>query len=108
MNNWSSKAACKNVGSENFYYDSPNKAENSLKESLAKNICRKCPVAAECLMHAITANEAYGIWGSFATRERNTLVKTFSKGKIDLELCKRIVNKEIRTIRARVARKEFI
>lgn len=108
MNNWASKAACKNESSENFFCDSQNRTELLLKESIAKNICRKCPVAAECLMHAISSNEEYGIWGSFARRERNTLVKTFSKGKIDIELCKRIVNKEIKVIRARVARKEFI
>jgi len=108
MNNWASKAACKNESSENFFCDSQNKTELLLKESIAKNICRKCPVAAECLMHAISSNEEYGIWGSFARRERNTLVKTFSKSKIDINLCRVIVNKEIKVIRARVARKEFI
>jgi WhiB family redox-sensing transcriptional regulator len=108
MSDWTSKAACKDLGSENFFYDSADKNDNNIKESLAKNICRKCPVAAECLMHAIDADEKYGIWGSFAPRERNILIKTFSKSKLDISLCKKIVNKEIKSIRMIVNRKEFI
>lgn len=40
----------------------------------AKQICRECPVARQCLEHALT-NEAgeYGIWGGTDEGERRTL-----------------------------------
>ena len=108
MENWASKAACKNESPENFYCDSADKAINLRRESIAKSICRRCPVAAECLLEAISRNESYGIWGSFGPKERNTIVNLFSKESIDIDLCKTVVNKEIKSIKAGILMKDFI
>lgn len=105
--NWFDKAACKDYGADTFYYDSPDKSVNLKKESYAKNICRKCPVAAECLMHAIQNNETYGVWGSFAPKERNTLISLFSTESINIDLCRSVVNKEIKSIKAKIFRKDL-
>jgi WhiB family redox-sensing transcriptional regulator len=107
MSEWYDKAACKAEGVETFYSDSPDKGINLRRESNAKNVCRKCPVAAECLMHAIDKEEKFGVWGSFTPKERSTLVSIFSDKSIDINLCKRVVNKEIRAIKANILRREF-
>ena len=40
------------------------------RESTAKSICRRCPVQPECLDHALTHREEYGIWGGMSPNER--------------------------------------
>lgn len=102
---WVEKAACIGEGTDVFFTDSQDRGENLRREAKAKNICRKCEVAAECLLHAISNNEDFGIWGSFAPKERRTL-KTLFKD-IDIQLCKSIVNKELRSIKARMYRGEI-
>lgn len=103
---WMDEAACKG-NSEFFYSDSTDKKENTRKESQAKLLCKKCPVSAECLLFAIENDESFGIWGSFAPKERTTLTSLFSKEKIDIDLCKNIVNVEIRSIKAKILKMEL-
>lgn len=103
---WMTEAACKG-SSEIFYADSTDKKENAKKESQAKLLCKKCPVSAECLLFAIENNESFGIWGSFSSKERNMLANFFSKEKIDIDLCKNIVNLEIRSIKAKILKNEL-
>ena len=104
---WTEKAACKNELSEMFFCDSLDNKINSYRQVYAKNICRKCPVAAECLMYAISNKESFGIWGSFAPKERNTILNLFPEDKLDIQTCKKIVNKEIKSIKANLLKKEF-
>ena len=39
----------------------------------AKKICAVCPVRGECLDHALTHGEKYGIWGGLSERERRRI-----------------------------------
>lgn len=103
---WMDEAACKG-SSEFFYADSTDKKENTKKESQAKIICKKCPVSAECLLFAIENDESFGIWGSFAPKERSILTSLFSKEKIDIDFCRNIVNVEIRSIKAKILKNEL-
>lgn len=105
MDDWREKAACKQADPNLFYPDSQDKSSNS--EIYAKNFCRKCEVAAECLMAAINQEEIYGIWGSFSPKERNILLNLFSKESIDIDLCKSVVNVEIKSIKAKILRNEL-
>lgn len=43
------------------------------RENQAKRICATCPVASECLDHALVVGERYGIWGGLTPDERNDL-----------------------------------
>lgn len=104
---WLEKAACVNQPSEIFFPDGENKSEDVKREAMAKMICKKCPVAAECLMYAIEKEENYGIWGSFAPKERRNLLQLFSASSINIDLCRAVVNKEIRTIKAKVYRGDW-
>ena len=58
-------------------------------------------------MSAISNDESYGIWGSFAPKERNVLLNLFSKESIDIDLCKSIVNIEIKSIKAKILKNEL-
>ena len=39
----------------------------------AKQVCRSCEVAAECLQYALATDERFGIWGGTSERERRRL-----------------------------------
>lgn len=107
MNEWMSKASCKNVDQDIFFPDYESQRENIQRQAQAKTICRKCPVAAECLMYAISNKEKYGVWGSFSARERSIIAGLFSDRNIDVDICKSLVNKEVKSIKLRMSRMDL-
>jgi len=67
---WVEKGACFGSYDERFF---PSRGESN-KE--AKRICyEECTVREECLEHALTRPERFGIWGGTAERERQTMRK---------------------------------
>jgi WhiB family redox-sensing transcriptional regulator len=44
-------------------------------QNLAKNVCRSCPVRAECLADALDNRVEYGVWGGMTERERRALLR---------------------------------
>jgi len=44
-----------------------------IAESMAKELCLDCPLAALCKSYAVLAQEDYGIWGGTNPRERREL-----------------------------------
>jgi len=61
---WQKHAACRGADPDLFY---PGRGGDS---TTAKKICDTCPVAAECLQHAIEIGERSGIWGGLSERQR--------------------------------------
>ncbi len=47
--------------------------DDAESESLAKQICNKCPIESRCLDAAIEDNETEGIWGGCNYVERRTI-----------------------------------
>jgi WhiB family redox-sensing transcriptional regulator len=45
------------------------------RERRAIEICRQCPVMAQCRAHALEVAEPYGIWGGLSETEREFLLK---------------------------------
>ena len=45
------------------------------REMRAKEMCRSCPVIAQCRSHALAVGEPYGIWGGLSEAERELLLK---------------------------------
>ena len=45
------------------------------RERRAKEMCRQCPVMAQCRAHALEVGEPYGIWGGLSETERELLLK---------------------------------
>ena len=48
------------------------KHERLARERRAKSVCAGCAVRAECLEHAVSSDERYGIWGGLTEEERRT------------------------------------
>jgi WhiB family transcriptional regulator, redox-sensing transcriptional regulator len=61
---WQSRTACRNADTALFF---PDRGENA---TLAKAVCRACPVKAACLEYALLAGEKYGVWGMTSESER--------------------------------------
>jgi WhiB family redox-sensing transcriptional regulator len=49
--------------------------DREAREARAKAICRQCPVASECLDHAVQFGEAHGIWGGLNEHERRRMLE---------------------------------
>lgn len=64
---WVLEAKCLDADPEAFF---PEKG-GSTRE--AKRICTACPVRNECLEHALTNDERFGIWGGLSERERRRM-----------------------------------
>lgn len=65
---WMQKSDCREVDPELFF---PSKGENT--GAFAKQICRRCPVQADCLAYALKHHEPFGIWGGLSYVERRGL-----------------------------------
>lgn len=45
------------------------------EQRLAKTVCQKCPVIAECLADALDNRTPFGVWGGMTERERRALLR---------------------------------
>lgn len=74
-------AACASSDPELFFPDGL--TGRSEKIAQAKEICATCPIAVQCLQHAIL-NDEEGIWGGTTPAERRHLKKsrTLNVGKL--------------------------
>lgn len=70
--NWQSSAACAGDMGSAFYppVRPERKAVRVERERQAKAVCASCPVRSDCLEHALTSDERYGIWGGLTQKER--------------------------------------
>lgn len=64
---WAAKAACRGEPTYVFFPDDPSAVE------IAKGICRRCAVRAECADYAMAIPSLLGIWGGLTERERDRL-----------------------------------
>jgi WhiB family redox-sensing transcriptional regulator len=77
VSGWQHIAACR--GEDATYFFAPNyferRAEKNAREAVAKAICVRCPVRAECLEYALAVRENHGIWGGLNEMERRALLR---------------------------------
>ena len=66
---WMERAACAYVDAEMWF---PEKGSNV---KAAREICRSCPVLADCREYALNNGERFGIWGGTSERERRKILK---------------------------------
>jgi WhiB family redox-sensing transcriptional regulator len=66
---WQQDAACRDTDPDLFFSNADADRQEALR------LCAACPVRHECLEHALTTREAYGIWGGTDERERKRLVR---------------------------------
>lgn len=68
---WQMRATCRSVDTTLFFgRDGESRGERQRRERLAKSVCELCPVRWDCLSHALTVGERYGIWGGTSETER--------------------------------------
>lgn len=73
LNNWiwQERAACRGADSTVFFPTTEEShATREAQTRQAKAVCRRCPVVAICLDHALRAREPYGVWGGRTEAER--------------------------------------
>ena len=66
---WRTQALCAEVGYAVFFPEGPPSAVDSANQE-AIRICKRCPVAADCLADALANDERFGIWGGKTPLER--------------------------------------
>lgn len=72
---WQRFGACRGRDSAQFFHpDGERGGARSRRELAAKELCRACPVRAQCAAHALTVREPYGVWGGFTESERLRLL----------------------------------
>lgn len=72
---WQLHAACRGTDTAVFYHPENERGPSRRRrEQQAKQICRPCPVAANCLSWALTMRESYGVWGGLSVEEREALL----------------------------------
>lgn len=67
---WMRSASCAQTDPDAFH---PSKRTPRRTVAAAKQLCRSCPVAGDCLTYALTSREEFGIWGGLDEYERRTL-----------------------------------
>lgn len=69
---WWEKAACLDEDPELFFPVGVT-GPAVQQQADAKAVCRRCPVAGECLEWALQTGQNYGIWGATDEEERRRL-----------------------------------
>jgi len=67
---WMDAASCASV--DPLLFDQGDRAHAN-RYTDARRVCRACPVAAQCLTHAIERDERYGMWGGLTPEEREEI-----------------------------------
>lgn len=72
---WKNKAKCLGIDPDLFFPD------RGISSAEAKEICKTCEVAKECLNYALDNKERYGIWGGLNEKDRRVHLKERKKAK---------------------------
>jgi WhiB family redox-sensing transcriptional regulator len=68
---WRGRARCRGLDPHLFF---PEDEEGGDAER-AKEVCADCAVREPCLQEAMTATEAYGVWGGTTPRDRRRMIR---------------------------------
>jgi|1186.fasta_scaffold904242_1 WhiB family redox-sensing transcriptional regulator len=72
---WQRLGLCRGRDSAQFFHpDGERGASRNRREATAKQLCRRCPVRAQCAAQALASREPYGVWGGFTETERLRLL----------------------------------
>ena len=72
---WQLEAACRGLDSEVLFHPDRERGDaREMRDAAAKAICGACPVATQCLEHALAVREPYGVWGGLTEDERAELL----------------------------------
>lgn len=81
---WQRLGLCRGRDSSQFFHpDGERGSSRYRREAQAKELCRACPVRAECAAHALAVREPYGVWGGFSEAERLRLLNVGWEDVVD-------------------------
>ncbi|MFY0406980.1 WhiB family transcriptional regulator [Solicola sp. PLA-1-18] len=73
---WQYEGACNDVETELFFSPAFERgSRREAREGEAKSYCAVCPVALQCLEHALSAEEPFGVWGGTTSQERSAILR---------------------------------
>jgi len=67
---WRDQAECANDYPADWWYPIGTNFTAKADTARATTICQRCPVAVDCLEHALTTPEPFGIWGGLTEDQR--------------------------------------
>ncbi len=71
---WQLRAACRDYDNNLFFHPEHERGQaRERRAQEAKEICARCPVQRNCLLHALSVDEPYGVWGGYTPHERRQL-----------------------------------
>lgn len=71
---WRTRAACGNEDPDLFFPNGTTSIAVDQAEE-AKAVCRRCPVAGQCLGWALETGQESGIWGGLTEQERRRMFR---------------------------------
>lgn len=75
---WRERAVCAQADPDEWFQ------EKGGSTKVAKSVCARCPVKAECLEYALARDERFGVWGGLSERERRPLVQARKAAAVGL------------------------
>jgi hypothetical protein len=81
---WRSRAACREIAGDVFFPTAERGRMRVREVAVAKAVCARCPVRAECLADAL-ARIPYGIAGGLTAEERRALPRLAKAAVLDVE-----------------------
>jgi WhiB family redox-sensing transcriptional regulator len=79
---WQMRARCRGVDSSVFFAPEGERGRARwAREARAKELCRACPVLAQCRAHALTIAEPFGVWGGLSEAERTRMLTDGGYGR---------------------------
>ncbi len=83
---WQAQAHCQGVGNEKYFGNEAEQPTMSIKQVRnAAKLCDVCPVYVECLTHALTIREEYGVWAGTSGRTRRRLFALIDRGEYTVD-----------------------
>lgn len=86
---WRAHAACAGTDPDLFYPVRPGGRGGGparVAHEHAISICRRCPVAYQCLWYALDHGEEYGVWGATTPDDRQALQRIRKRRRPDPDL----------------------
>ncbi|MEO9222861.1 MAG: WhiB family transcriptional regulator [Mycobacteriaceae bacterium] len=72
---WQQHGACGGLDDSRFFHpENERGTQRERREAAAKQVCRRCPVVAQCREHALLVGEPYGVWGGLGEGERRAIL----------------------------------
>lgn len=75
---WRHHAACRDEDPE-LFFPVGTSGPAVLQIAEAKTVCRRCPVASECLSWALDSGQDAGVWGGMSEDERRALKRSTAR-----------------------------